>query len=216
MRVRSTPPRPFVVHRVRRETADTVTLELIAAGLRTGACAFRGRPVHHAVLASAIGEVPISISGNPNRPDSSGPHRSSRRRRDAGHLLRPSAAISSACADPFGQGLAARARARGSGCRRSSLAVSGWRRCGPSLYHLLAHRSRYRAVSASSTVPARPATSSTGGSSRAGADRQIDRQRHRRPRWGWLDRARRCGHVACSPAQRLDPVGPSRSSAAPR
>ncbi|MEO8054610.1 MAG: FAD/NAD(P)-binding protein [Acidobacteriota bacterium] len=58
-------PVPYVVERTQRETADTFTLEL----LPQGGSAFRFAPGQFNMLyAFAIGEVPISISGDPAFP----------------------------------------------------------------------------------------------------------------------------------------------------
>jgi NAD(P)H-flavin reductase len=59
-------PRPYRVARVRKETSDTFTLELEAP---SGAPEFRFAPGQFNMLyAFGIGEVPISISGDPGRP----------------------------------------------------------------------------------------------------------------------------------------------------
>jgi NAD(P)H-flavin reductase len=61
-------PAPFVVHKVRRETADTYTLDLVRP---EGAAAFPFAPGQFNMLyAFGVGEVPISISGDPERPES--------------------------------------------------------------------------------------------------------------------------------------------------
>jgi NAD(P)H-flavin reductase len=61
-------PELFQVQRVRRETADTFTLELTRPG---GAAAFAFAPGQFNMLyAFGRGEAPISISGDPARPDS--------------------------------------------------------------------------------------------------------------------------------------------------
>ncbi len=60
-------PETFQVKRVRRETADTFTLELTRPG---GAADFPFTPGQFNMLyAFGQGEVPISISGDPARPD---------------------------------------------------------------------------------------------------------------------------------------------------
>jgi NAD(P)H-flavin reductase len=59
-------PHPYVVQRVRRETPDTVTMELLP---RSSAEAFRFAPGQFNMLYRfGVGEVPISISGDPTRP----------------------------------------------------------------------------------------------------------------------------------------------------
>jgi NAD(P)H-flavin reductase len=58
-------PRPFRVDRVRRDTSDTVTVELLPLD---------GTPLEFTpgqftmLMAFGVGEVPISISGNPHAP----------------------------------------------------------------------------------------------------------------------------------------------------
>jgi NAD(P)H-flavin reductase len=60
-------PVPYRVHRIQRETRDTCTLELKAADGERG---FSFRPGQFNMLYTfGIGEVPISISGNPARWD---------------------------------------------------------------------------------------------------------------------------------------------------
>lgn len=62
----ATTPRPFVVQRVRRETADTVTIELTPLAPDGG---FTFRAGQFTMLYRfGIGEVPISISGDPTHP----------------------------------------------------------------------------------------------------------------------------------------------------
>lgn len=61
-----TTPCPFVVQRVRRETADTVTIEL-APLAPDGGFAFQAGQFTM-LYRFGIGEVPISISGDPARP----------------------------------------------------------------------------------------------------------------------------------------------------
>ncbi len=59
-------PSPFVVQRVRRETADTYTLDLVPP---EGPADFPFAPGQFNMLyAFGVGEVPISISGDPARP----------------------------------------------------------------------------------------------------------------------------------------------------
>jgi NAD(P)H-flavin reductase len=60
-------PTPFVVQKVKRETSDTYTLDLTRAD---GAANFTFAPGQFNMLyAFGAGEVPISISGDPARPD---------------------------------------------------------------------------------------------------------------------------------------------------
>lgn len=60
-------PVQFLVHRVRRETADTYTLNLTRPG---GAADFSFAPGQFNMLyAFGVGEVPISISGDPAHPE---------------------------------------------------------------------------------------------------------------------------------------------------
>jgi NAD(P)H-flavin reductase len=61
-------PSPLVVQKVRRETADTYTLDLTRPG--GGAADFAFAPGQFNMLyAFGVGEVPISISGDPARPE---------------------------------------------------------------------------------------------------------------------------------------------------
>ncbi len=60
-------PTPFVVQKVKRETSDTYTLDLTRAD---GATNFAFAPGQFNMLyAFGAGEVPISISGDPARPE---------------------------------------------------------------------------------------------------------------------------------------------------
>jgi NAD(P)H-flavin reductase len=60
-------PTPFVVQKVKRETSDTYTLELTRPD---GAADFSFAPGQFNMLyAFGAGEVPISISGDPSRPE---------------------------------------------------------------------------------------------------------------------------------------------------
>ena len=59
-------PVPFVVRRVRRETHDTATLDLAPAN--GDGFTFRAGQFNM-LYAFGIGEVPISISGDPGRVD---------------------------------------------------------------------------------------------------------------------------------------------------
>ncbi|MDD5542582.1 MAG: FAD/NAD(P)-binding protein [Acidobacteriia bacterium] len=63
------PMRPalFEVHRVRQETRDTFTLELRSRGPSDGFQFLPGQ--FNMVYVFGVGEVPISISGDPNRPN---------------------------------------------------------------------------------------------------------------------------------------------------
>ncbi len=60
-------PSPFVVRKVTRETIDTYTLELTRPG---GTADFAFAPGQFNMLyAFGVGEVPISVSGDPARPE---------------------------------------------------------------------------------------------------------------------------------------------------
>jgi NAD(P)H-flavin reductase len=59
-------PQPFVVQRVRRETPDTVTLELLPRSTADGFPFAAGQ--FNMLYRFGVGEVPISISGDPIRP----------------------------------------------------------------------------------------------------------------------------------------------------
>jgi NAD(P)H-flavin reductase len=60
-------PSPFRLRRVRRETRDTLTLELEPADSADGFLFAAGQ--FNMVYAFGVGEVPISISGSPARPE---------------------------------------------------------------------------------------------------------------------------------------------------
>ena len=60
-------PTPFVVHRVKRETPDTYTLELKRPGGSANFAFAAGQ--FNMLYAFGAGEVPISISGDPARPE---------------------------------------------------------------------------------------------------------------------------------------------------
>ena len=59
-------PSPFRVQGVRKETYDTFTLELLPANGATGFAFAPGQ--FNMVYVSGVGEVPISISGDPAKP----------------------------------------------------------------------------------------------------------------------------------------------------
>jgi NAD(P)H-flavin reductase len=59
-------PQPFVVQRVRRETPDTVTMELLPRST-AGEFGFAAGQFNM-LYRFGVGEVPISISGDPTRP----------------------------------------------------------------------------------------------------------------------------------------------------
>lgn len=62
-------PRPYVVQRVKRETSDTFTLELQATeGENSGMLAFLPGQFNMLYIFG-VGEIPISICGDPNRPE---------------------------------------------------------------------------------------------------------------------------------------------------
>src|SRR4030042_6911436 len=60
-------PRPFRIERVRKETYDTFTLELDPPHSAAGGFSFAPGQFNM-VYVSGVGEVPISISGDPGRP----------------------------------------------------------------------------------------------------------------------------------------------------
>lgn len=60
-------PQPFVVQKVGKETPDTYTLTLKPASLIGGFDFLPGQ--FNMLYAGGVGEVPISISGDPSRPD---------------------------------------------------------------------------------------------------------------------------------------------------
>lgn len=62
-------PEPWVIERVRQETHDTFTLELVPGRSSTAAAAGRFLPGQFNMLyVFGVGEVPISISGDPGQP----------------------------------------------------------------------------------------------------------------------------------------------------
>ena len=96
-----------------RDTADTwtLTLEPVAGD---GPSIAPGQFVM--VYAFGVGEVPISVSGPPDRPGAGRPHRARRRRGDRARSARPSRARCSACA--------ARSATRGRSTRRRAATSS--------------------------------------------------------------------------------------------
>lgn len=133
-------PRLFRVRRVTRELADTVTLSLGPA--EGGTFAFEPGQFNM-LYAFGVGEVAISISGDPTRPD------------PLVHTIRAVGAVSRAlCAlkrgetlgvrGPFGRGWPVRAA---EGCDLVIVAGGvGLAPLRPVLYHILAHRERYGRV----------------------------------------------------------------------
>ena len=59
-------PRPYRVHRVTKETSDTFTLELLPEAGHAGFAFAAGQ--FNMLYVCGIGEVPISISGDPGVP----------------------------------------------------------------------------------------------------------------------------------------------------
>ena len=60
-------PRPFCISRIKRETEDTFTMEIKAV---SGKADFHFKPGQFNMMyVVGVGEVPISISGNPTKPD---------------------------------------------------------------------------------------------------------------------------------------------------
>lgn len=59
-------PRPYRIRRVRRETHDTFTFDLVAVDERTRLCFRPGQ--FNMLYVFGVGEVPISISGDPAAP----------------------------------------------------------------------------------------------------------------------------------------------------
>jgi NAD(P)H-flavin reductase len=134
-------PRPFVVQRVRRETPDTVSIELLPASDTEGFSFDAGQ--FTMLYRFGVGEVPISISGNPARP------------LPLIHTVRAVGAITDAiCAVKRGDVLGVRgpygsawplAEAEG----QDVVVVAGGLGLAPLrsvVYHLLAHRERYGRV----------------------------------------------------------------------
>ena len=63
-------PQPWVIERVRQETHDTFTLELVPGPSVSAAAAGGFLPGQFNMLyVFGVGEVPISISGDPGQPD---------------------------------------------------------------------------------------------------------------------------------------------------
>ena len=134
-------PEFFHVHRTRKETHDTVTLELRAENGRND---FRFGPGQFNMLyAHGIGEVPISISGDPDAP------------KTLTHTLRAVGSVTrSLCTLKKGDRVGVRGP-YGSNWpvndfRRSSVVVVaggiGLAPLRPVVYHLLAHRETYEKI----------------------------------------------------------------------
>jgi NAD(P)H-flavin reductase len=131
-------PRPHVVRRVRRETAESVTIELEPAAGSTGFAFAAGQ--FNMLYRFGVGEVAISISGDPTRPGT------------LTHTVRAVGAVSRAlCAvkagdvvgvhGPYGAGWPL---AEAVGCDVVIVAGGvGLAPLRPALYHLLAQRERY-------------------------------------------------------------------------
>ena len=136
-------PRLHTVHAVRQDTRDTFTLELIP---RTPADRLEAdvRPGQFAMLyVFGIGEVPISMSGHPGRPDVL-VHTT----REVGAVTRAMGALTEGATvgvrGPFGTSWPVDAAEGG-----DVVLVAGGIGLAPlrpAIYHLLAHRDRYRRI----------------------------------------------------------------------
>lgn len=134
-------PDPLPIQRVQRETADTFTLRLDVSGRPEG---FRFAPGQFNMLyVFGVGEVPISISGDPKRPE------------ELVHTIRAVGAVTTALQKqkkgsalgvrgPFGRAWPLE-EAKGG----DLLLIAGGLGLAPlrsAVYHLLAHRSEFREV----------------------------------------------------------------------
>ena len=134
-------PRPFRVAQTRRDTRDTFTLELEPADgvpLAFAAGQFTMLP------AFGVGEVPISISGDPTRADAPRAHHPQRRRRDPHARRRRSPGRSSGSA-----GRTARAGASPTAKGGDVVIVAGGIGLAPlrpAILELIAQRDQYHRV----------------------------------------------------------------------
>lgn len=131
-------PSPYLVQRVHRETSDTVTLELTPADGGDGLAFAPGQ--FTMLYGFGVGEVPISISGNPTRP------------RMLVHTLRAAGTVTSALAalrqgamvgvrGPFGTAWpTAEAEGHDVVLVPGGIGLAPLR---PVVYHLMANRARY-------------------------------------------------------------------------
>ena len=189
-------PRPFRVlgppagHRRHRHPAAR-------AGRRRRA--WRSSPASSRCSAAlGVGEVPISISGDPAEPAAAAAHRTRRRRGDPRPGARPSRASCSTCADPYGTGWTCSTTA---GAATSSL-VAGGIGLAPLRPAVLERARRPRTVTAASSSALRRAqprrTCCTGDELEPWRRAGVDVAGHRRPRAARLARPRRAGHHAAS------------------
>jgi NAD(P)H-flavin reductase len=139
-------PRPFRVLQVRRDTRDTVTMDLRA--MDGAPLAFR--PGQFTMLmAFGIGEVPISISGDPQHPELL-----THTVRDVGGVTRALAAVQPGqvlgVRGPFGEGWLADDGEDGEDGEGGDVVIVaggiGLAPLRPAVLQLLAHRGRYRRV----------------------------------------------------------------------
>ncbi|MHC4729974.1 MAG: FAD/NAD(P)-binding protein [Planctomycetota bacterium] len=136
-------PEPFRVTRVHRETNDTCTLELAPEGDRPGFAFAPGQ--FNMVYAFGIGEVPLSISGDPKQPE------------QLVHTVRSVGAVSRTicAAEPGGTVLGVRGPYGSSWPVESASGDDvvivaggiGLAPLRPVIYHVLANRDRYGRVS---------------------------------------------------------------------
>ncbi len=131
-------PRPYLVQRVHRETGDTLTLELTPADGGDGLAFAPGQ--FTMLYVFGVGEVPISISGNPTRPS------------PLVHTLRAAGTVTAALATlrdgamvgvrgPFGTSWpVTEAEGHDVVLVPGGIGLAPLR---PVIYHLLTHRARY-------------------------------------------------------------------------
>ena len=208
-------PAPFRVARRRRETARHVDARARAARRRDGRC--RSRPGQFTMLyAFGVGEVPISVSGDPaGRPLV---HTDPRRRRGHARALRGARrATCSACAARSAAAWPRRG-GRGRRRRRRRRRASGSRRCARSSTTCSRDRERYGRVVAALRRAARPTSCSTAS--------ELERWRGRldvevevtvdSADAGWRGRRRRRHRRSIAAAPLRSRRAPSRWSAGPR
>jgi len=135
-------PVPWVLKKIRRDTADTFTMDLVPAGAAQGMTFAPGQ--FNMLYAFGAGEVPISISG-----DSADPERLTHTVRTVGAVTRAIQKLKRGdmvgVRGPFGCGWPVKA-ATG----RNIVLIAGGIGLAPlrsAVYHVLRHRQDYRSVS---------------------------------------------------------------------
>ena len=135
-------PAPWVLKSVRRDTADTFTMDLVSAGTSQGMAFAPGQ--FNMLYAFGVGEVPISISG-----DSANPDRLTHTVRAVGAVTRSIQKLKRGgmlgVRGPFGCGWPVDAAAG-----KNVVLVAGGIGLAPlrpAVYHVLRNRQNYRSVS---------------------------------------------------------------------